>query len=125
MAVTDPKSALGRHELPESDLAHRREVARRLEAVVKRGGVEWVSEVTLATGATTTTFTDERTSTDSQVSLHPMTPEAAALVGKVWIGAADLVPGVPWGATQVGQITINHPNLTAGVVATFRSSTKG
>jgi hypothetical protein len=49
MAVTDAKPGLGRHELPESDLAHKREVSRRLDSVIKRGAVEWVSEFTLAT----------------------------------------------------------------------------
>ncbi len=125
MAVGDPLPPLTRHELPESDLAHRREVARRLDGVVKRGTVEWVTEFTLATGTTSTTVTDERVSSDSQISLHPLTPEAAALLGKVWIQASGLVPGTAWSASPVGQFTVNHPNLSGGVVATFRSSCKG
>lgn len=125
MAVTDAKPALGRHELPAADLAHKREVGRRLDAVVKRGAVEWVSEFTLDTGTTSTVVTDERVTTDSQISLHPLTAEAAALLGKVWIGTADLVPGTAFTASPVGQFTVHHPNLTSGVVATFRSSCKG
>lgn len=127
MAVTDAKPPLSRHELPgpDADLSHKREIARRLDSVIKGGAVEWISEVTLATGATSTTVTDERVSTDSQISLHPLTAEAAALLPVCWIGAADLEPGTPWGATQVGRFTIRHPNLAGGVVATFRCCTKG
>ena len=125
MPVTDAKPGLGRHELPENDLSHKREVGRRLDAVIKRGSVEWVGEFTLATGATSTTITDERVSTDSQISLMPVTPEAAALLGKVWIETAGLIPGTAWTATKIGTFVVKHPNLLSGVVATFRSCCKG
>ena len=125
MAVTDPKPSLGRHELPESDLGHKREIGRRFDAVVKRASVEWNSEFTLTTGATSTTISDERVTTDSQISLQPLTPEAAALLPVVWIEKAGLTPGTAWSGSQIGSFVVKHPNLLAGVVAMFRSCCKG
>jgi hypothetical protein len=116
---------LTRQELP--DIVHKREVARKIDAVVNRGAVNWVAEGTLSAGAgaTTTTFEHDAVTTDSQISLHALTPEAAALLGKCWITLADLVPGVAWSGSEVGKFTVRHPALLSGVVATFRFSIKG
>lgn len=127
--MAEPAPTIGTREQPDaqSDLAHKREVKRGLEGIVQAGRVQWVTEFTLvADGATTsTTVTDERVNTGSQISLHPMTPEAAAILDLVWIAASDLVPGAAWTATRVGAFTVNHPPINVGEVVTFRSSTKG
>lgn len=125
MAVGDPKPGMAWHEGSDSDTAHRREVRQRFQDMVTKGSVQWVNEFTLATGATSTTVNDPRVTTDSQISLMPLTPEAAALQGKVYIAAAGLTPGTESSSSRVGQFVVTHPNLLAGVVATFRSSCKG
>lgn len=125
MAVGDAKPGMAWHEGDGTEKAHRREVRQRFLDMHAKGSVQWISEFTLATGATSTTVPDSRVTTDSQISLHPMTPEAAALVGKVYIAAAGLTPGTESSTSRVGQFVVTHPNLTAGVVATFRSSCKG
>lgn len=125
--MADPKPTLLRLERPESDLASKRDIARKLDAVISRGAVDWTGEVTLtADGASTsTTVTDERITTDSQLSLQPTTPEAAALVGKVWIDPANITPGTAWSGSEIGTLTVSHPPLVVGVVATFRICIKG
>jgi hypothetical protein len=104
-----------RAERPEEDLAFKREVGRRIDAIVNGDGVNWVQEFTLATGATSTTVTDNRITSEGQISLQPVTPEAAALVGKCYIATI----------TAGSSFVVSHPPLDVGVVATFRSSTKG
>lgn len=127
--MAEPAPTIRTREQPDaqSDLAHKREVKRGLDGVIQAGRVQWVTEFTLvADGVTTsTTVSDERVNTGSQISLHPMTPEAAAILGLVWIAAPDLVPGAAWTATQVGTFAVNHPPINIGEVVRFRSSTKG
>lgn len=114
-------------ELPgeEQDLGHKRGVKRGLASITRGGQVNWVVEGTLATGATSTTFTLDSVTSKSQVSMHPLTPEAAAIQPKCWITAAGLVPGTAFTTSSVGQFTVQHPALLGGVVATFRFSVKG
>ncbi|HKV13343.1 MAG TPA: hypothetical protein VJ725_34700 [Thermoanaerobaculia bacterium] len=127
--MAEPTPTIGTREQPDqqSDLAHKREVKRGMEGIVQSGRVQWVSEFTLtADGATTTTVVvDDRVNSKSQISLHPMTPEAAAVLPLVWIAAGGLIPGAAWTSTQVGTFTVNHPPINVGEVVTFRSSTKG
>lgn len=125
--MADPKPALTRQELPNNDLSFRREVGRRIDGIQIRGDVQWCQQVTLTAdgAATTTSVTCELVTTTSQVSFQPMTPEAATLLGKIWITAADYVPGTAYTASIIGRLTINHPALVVGQVATLRISVKG
>lgn len=106
------------------EMTFRREVARRLADFLV-GRVNWVLVFTLATGVTTTVVPADTITPNCEVSLDPLTPEAAALMGKVWATAANRVPGSPSDPTQIGQLTLNHPVILGGVVATYRASVKG
>lgn len=108
----------------KSGEVQRRLLARTVKGILN-GSVNWTGELTLtADGATElTTEKDDNVTPDSQVSLIAMTPEAAALVGKVWL--ATLTPGTQWSGKQTGEFILKHPPLTAGVVARFRYSLKG
>jgi hypothetical protein len=109
----------------EATLAHKRGVKRALANIARDGKVNWVLEGTLVTGTTSTVFTSDSVSTKAQISISPVTPEAAALLGKVWIPSATLVPGNAFSGSPVGKFTVQHPNLLPGVVATFRFCVKG
>ena len=119
---------LPRHERfaePPADLAHKRAVGRASAAFAGGGGASgWVVEFTLGAGAgaTSTTVTASGVSGLCQVSLEPLTAQAAALLGKVWVPSASLVPNSD---LVVGSFTVQHPALLAGVTATFRASVKG
>lgn len=114
--------AMARLELPEQDLPHKREVARRLDGIARRGQVGWTSTVTLIADGTSTTTTvkSELLSSTSQISFSPRTPEAAALLGKVSVGTIT-----PETGGTVGSAVIQHPSLLVGVVATFTLSIHG
>jgi hypothetical protein len=106
------------------DRRHKR-IANRALDDLQNGRVNWVLAVTLATGASSTTVAADSITATCQVSLDALTPEAAALRGKVWVTAAGRQPGSPSAPTQTGRLTFNHPVLNSGVVATFRCSVKG
>jgi hypothetical protein len=106
------------------DRQHKRAVNADLDDI-KSGRVNWVLIVTLATGATTTQVAADSVTPSCQVSMDATTPEAAALLGKVWLTFAGRQPGTPWGSTQTGRLIFSHPVLRSGVVATFRCSVKG
>ena len=90
------------------------------------GKVNWIGTVTLRYGASdiTTVVSDDRVTSDCEISLMPLTANAASMLVKVYIGTADLAPGVPWAANVVGQFTINHPILTDDDFS-YRYSIKG
>jgi hypothetical protein len=115
-----------RHDLEgrSSDVAHKRDTIRTLGEVIA-GRVNWVLQLTLATGATSTVVAADTITPGCQVSLDPMTPQAAALMGKVWLPQVDRQPGSPSAPTQTGRLIVQHPMLNSGVVATFRASVKG
>lgn len=108
---------------PTADLAHKKEVARHLSRFASGAGASgWVVEFTLLTGATSTPVTAFGLTGSSEISLSPLTAQAAALLGKTWVDTATFVPNSD---RQVGSFSIQHPALLAGVVATFRGSVKG
>lgn len=113
-----------RYEEPVADLAHKRAVGRAVSAFATGGGASgWVVEFTLLdSGATSTGVMAAGVSTACQISLSPLTPEAAASMGMVWVDASLLVPNTD---QQQGSFTVQHPAILAGVVATFRASVKG
>lgn len=106
------------------DRSHKRSVNNKLDSIMA-GRVNWVLMFTLATGASSTVVAADTITPNCQVSLDPMTPQAAALVGKIWISQVDRQPGAPSNPTQTGRLTLEHPVLNSGVVATFRASVKG
>jgi len=105
-----------------ADLAHKRSVRRQLQDFAAGpGATSWVVEFALdATGATTTSVPSAAVTSSCQVSLAPMTAEAAALITKVWI--SGLVPNTDM---VVGSFIWTPPAVLAGVVATYRASVKG
>jgi hypothetical protein len=107
-----------------ADIAHKRGVARVLAAFGTGRVSSWVVEFTLGAGAgaTTTTVAGFGLTATSQISLEPITAQAAALLGKVWVPNATLTPATD---QAVGSFTVQHPALLAGVTATFRASVKG
>lgn len=109
---------------PASDLAHKNAVNAKLDQI-QAGKVNWVYQVTLQTGSTTTVVPGDTVTPSCHVSLDALTPEASALKGKVWAVQTDRLPGSPSGATQVGTLTLEHPVLNSGVNAVFRLSVKG
>lgn len=114
------------HQDEPLDRRHKR-IANAALDDLQRGRVNWVLAVTLSAGvgASSTTVAADSVTPGCQVSLDALTPEAAALRGKVWITAAGRQPGAPSAPTQTGRLTLNHPVLNSGVVATFRCSVKG
>jgi hypothetical protein len=124
--MPDPRPPLLRHEAPETDLAHKREVARRVDEIQQQGRVSWTGDVTLATTpATSTEVKWDSVITDSQITLQPLSAEAAALAPLVWIDPAGIQPALPWTGVTVSKFTIYHPKIDAGVVATLRYCVKG
>lgn len=107
---------------PTADLAHKREMRRRFQDLASGAGASaWMVSFTLdATGATSTTVSSASVTDGSQISLSPLTEEAACLVGKVWISGQ-----VPNTDMAVGSFTVSHPALLGGVAAIFRGSVKG
>jgi hypothetical protein len=106
-------------------LGHNREIRKRLDEVIA-GKVNWVGDVTLRSGAAdiTTVVSDDRVTPDCEISLMPLTANAASLVGKVYVRTADLGPANTWTPQPVGQFTVNHPILAANDFS-FRYSIKG
>lgn len=98
-----------------------REVGRRLELAI-RGGVNWVGELTLGQGGMGTTVEDDRLTENSQVSLTPLTLEAAVVSARCVV--YQLRPGVPWKPNTIGQFLVVHPAVSNGN-AKFRYSVKG
>lgn len=125
--MADPMPTLAIHETEKADLPFKREVKRRLDAIDEGHVAAWTFEGTLTAdgAATTTLFQHDGITSTSQVSLHPLTADAASLLDKIWIGGADLEPALPWNALEISQLTVNHPALAVGTVATLRFSCKG
>lgn len=108
----------------KTELAHRRLQRRRVNEVLV-GKVNWNGVFTLTDGgATATVVQDERVTPDCEISLHPLTANAASLVGKVFIPLATLLEGTAYRADPVGRFTVQHP-IVAAVDFTFRYSIKG
>lgn len=103
--------------------AHDERELRGVVAGVVRGRVNWVGELELTAdgSATETVVEDDRVTEDSEISLSPLTADAAALLGKVFV--SSLEPGVPW-ANPVGRFTVDHPKLAVENYS-FRYSIKG
>jgi hypothetical protein len=73
-------------------------VAAAILQWVRNGKLNCVGEVTLATGAATTTLTDALIGPDSVIILMPLTANAKA-------------EGTPWqSAHATGSVTLNHVN---------------
>lgn len=110
---------------PTADIAHKRGVRRIFTAFAQGSAASgWVVEFTLGAGAgaTSTTVGASGVTATSQVSLEPLTAQAAALVGKVWVPNASLVTSTD---LVGGSFTVQHPALLAGVLASYRASVKG
>jgi hypothetical protein len=86
--------------------------------------VNWVGEVTLEDGVNSTVVADERVTPDCEVSLMPLTANAAALLGKLYIPTATLLEGTAYRPNPVGSFTIQHP-IVASVDYSYRYSIKG
>ena len=105
-------------------IVHTRELRKRLDEVIY-GKVNWMGDFTLTDGgATTTVVSDDRVTSDCEISLHPLTANAASILGKVFVRLADLAPGTAWAASPVGQFTVQHPILAAADFS-YRYSIKG
>lgn len=108
-----------------ADIAHKKSVRRAFSTFAGGGGASgWVVEFTLSAGAgaTSTKVAAASASPTCQVSLEPITPEAAALLGKVWVPSASLVSNSD---LTGGSFTVQHPAILAGVTAKYRASVKG
>lgn len=112
------KHPRGRRLAPQELRQHRDKWLAQQEAASRKKVVE--GTLTADGAATSTTFALDGLTADSQISLHPLTPEAAALLGKCWIGKEDLVPGTSSSEPQAGRFTVKHPALHSDVVASFR-----
>ena len=123
--VDDPKALSGwLFSLARAFQEHARELRKRLDEVVV-GKVNWNGVFTLTDGgATATVVQDERVTPDCEISLMPLTANAASLVGKVYIPLATLLEGTAYRADPVGQFTVQHP-IVAAADFTFRYSIKG
>ena len=105
----------------QDDLAQKRSILRRIEQIT-RGGVNWVGEVTLVEEASGTTVQDDRITENSQISLTPLTIEAAAIASSCYVQVVR--PGVPWAANRIGEFVIRHP-APKDSSCLFRYSVKG
>lgn len=97
------------HRDRDGGLPHRRVITRRLGDRLS-GKVNFVGEVTLATGVTTTEVIDDRVSPVSQISLSPLTANAAAMLPKIYVSSRE--EGSPHGVERVGRFVLTHPILT-------------
>lgn len=120
MSQLTPQPAVAILDSTDS-VSQARELARRLELAV-RGGVNWVGEFTLGQGHAGTVVDDDRLTENSQVSLTPLTFEAAVVSGRCHVLA--LRPGVPWAPNKVGWFLVLHPAVS-NANAKFRYSVKG
>lgn len=103
------------------DLAQKRELNRRLDGAV-RGQVNWVGEVTLPQGNLGTVVEDDRVTENVEISLSPLTFEAAVVIDRCLI--LSLWPGTQWTPNRIGKFLIVHPAVSNSNVK-LRYSIKG
>lgn len=110
--------------LAQTFTAHAREIRKKLDDALY-GKVNWVGEFSLTNDGITTTLTvqDDRVTSDCEISLMPLSQNAAAMIPQMWIGLADLTPAIRTTAL-VGQFTVNYP-ATLDADLDFRYSIKG
>lgn len=129
MAEFTEQQSVGRREVPkgaddqQTAMLHAREIRKRTDEIVA-GKVNWGGDFTLEASANNTVVSDGRVTQDSEISLHPLTADAASLINKVHIDTTDLTPGTTWGATPVGQFTVRHA-IVATTNFKYRYSIKG
>jgi len=104
---------------------HAREIRKKLDDALY-GKVNWVGSFTLVSDGVTTAVVvqDDRVTSDCEISLMPLTANAAKQMPGLWIPLATLAPGTPWAANPVGQFTVNYA-ATADADLHYRYSIKG
>lgn len=129
MSEFTPQQSVIRSEVPVgpndtlTPLVHGRELRKRADEIVT-GKVNWCGDFTLADGANNTVVEDDRVTSDSEISLQPLTADAASIIGKIHIDTTDLAPGTAWAANPVGRFTVRHPIVSTENFK-FRYSIKG
>lgn len=98
--------------------------SRKRDDAVLSGKVNWVGDFTLAAGVAFTVVVDDRVTSDCEISLQPLTADAASIAGKVYVGVANLTPGTSWAANPVGRFSVQHPIVSTDQFQ-FRYSIKG
>jgi hypothetical protein len=110
-------------ETGEAQFLHNRELRKRVQDIATSGHVEWVGALTLDIGPAFTTVSDDRVTPDCEISLQPLDAVAAAILPKLSVAVADLLPGTAYSANPVGSFIIRHP-IVAGTCS-YRYSIKG
>ena len=93
-------------ETMPNEVEHRRQLAQGVNGA-RQGKLNAVTQITLTASSTTTTLTDARIGSTTGIFFSPLTADAAAAIGGLYVSSQ-----------QKGQATLTHAS-TASIDRTF------